>query len=236
MRPMSSVRPRSSKAVRRSRRRRWDADQGRIAPSVGASRLASCRHWDSASGREWGVGTWQVGRVSNQVCRMSWAATASRTARADLALRPVSRRRVSASREVRRSSARPTGRPKRFPKRSANFAAEGGEGVGRAVGVGREADHQLLRLPFGDQLGDGRQAVVVGLGVDDRSGMGLGQFAFAHRHADPLFPEIEGEHQPISAPAGPPWVAGIPAGRAERRAAQSRLISGVACHVESWEN
>jgi hypothetical protein len=59
----------------------------------------------------------------------------------------------------------------------------------RAIGVRRQADHQVLRLPFGNQLADGGKAVVVRFGVDGGQRMSAAEQGFAGGDADAFSPK-----------------------------------------------
>ena len=52
------------------------------------------------------------------------------------------------------------------------FSCQLGHGMWCAIGVRGQANHQLLRLPFGDQLADFSQALGVAFGMNDGQGMG----------------------------------------------------------------
>jgi len=65
--------------------------------------------------------------------------------------------------------------------------------VGRAIRVGGQADNQLFRLPFGNQLGDGGKTVIVRFGMDGGQRMRRAKQRFACRDADTLFTEIKGQ-------------------------------------------
>ena len=54
---------------------------------------------------------------------------------------------------------------------AAEFAAEAGQLVFRAVGVGRQSDDQMLGLPFPYQLGDGVEFLVVAVAGNGRQRM-----------------------------------------------------------------
>lgn len=53
---------------------------------------------------------------------------------------------------------------------AAEFAAEAGQLVFRAVGVGRQSDDQMLGLPFPYQLGDGVEFLVIAVAGNRRQG------------------------------------------------------------------
>ena len=98
---------------------------------------------------------------------MSWAATASRSNLADLPL-AGSQKRAAASRDVRRSSARPTGRLNQRCRRSANFRASQ-EAWGRAVGrgLGKPTTGLTGRHSATETIADGGEAVIVAFSTDD---------------------------------------------------------------------
>ena len=63
----------------------------------------------------------------------------------------------------------------------------------RAVGMHGQANNQLHRLPFGDQLADGGKTIVVRLGMDGGQRMSRTQHRLAGGDTDALFTEIERE-------------------------------------------
>ena len=79
---------------------------------------------------------------------------------------------------------------------AAEFAAEAGQLVFRAVGVGRQSDDQMLGLPFPYQLGDGVEFLVVAVAGHSRQRMRQAKFRIALRHADTRLAEIKRQNRP----------------------------------------
>ena len=71
------------------------------------------------------------------------------------------------------------------------FSGEPGHGVGRAIGVGWQTDHQVDRPPFGNEFADGGEAVIVRFGVDDRQRMSAAKQGLPGGNPDALLAEIE---------------------------------------------
>jgi hypothetical protein len=72
-------------------------------------------------------------------------------------------------------------------------ATAGGHGVFAAIQVCGQSDHQGGRLPFGEELLDGREAHGIGFVGDHRKGVSVACFRFAHCHADAGQAEVEAE-------------------------------------------